>query len=161
MEEKIRAEHLPYEVVNAGVSGDTTAGGLRRIDWLLQRPIDVLVIELGANDGLRGLSVENIKANLQAIIDKAKSKNPSVKIVIAGIQMPPNVGAQYAKQFQDAFSDVASANGATMIPFLLEGVGGQPDLNQADSIHPNARGHKIVADVVWKTLEPLLKGGGA
>jgi acyl-CoA thioesterase-1 len=161
VEEKIRARGLPFEVVNAGVGGDTTAGGLRRIDWLLQREIDVLVLELGGNDGLRGLPVKNIKTNLQAMIDKAKAKNPEVKIVIAGMQMPANLGPQYAEEFRQAFFDVAKANNAAMIPFLLDGVGGSRELNQADQIHPNPRGHEIVADVVWKTLEPLLVEGGS
>lgn len=161
VEQKIEASGLPFEVVNAGLSGDTTAGGLRRIDWLLQRPIDVLFLELGANDGLRGLPVSEIKSNLQAMIDKAKAKNPVVKIVVAGIQMPPNVGAPYAEQFRQVFSEVAKENNAAMIPFLLEGVGGARDLNQPDQIHPNAAGHKIIADVVWKTLEPLLREGGS
>lgn len=161
IEDKVREEKLPYEVVNAGLSGDTTAGGLRRIDWLLQRPIDVLVLELGANDGLRGLPIANIQSNLQAMIDKAKAKNPAVKIVVAGIQMPPNVGADYAEKFREVFYNVAKANNAIMIPFLLEGVGGSRELNQADQIHPNARGHKIIADLVWKTLQPLLEGGKA
>jgi acyl-CoA thioesterase I len=161
IEAKIRKRGLPFEVVNAGLSGDTTAGGLRRIDWLLQREIDVLVLELGANDGLRGLPVRNIKENLQAMIDKAKAKNPGVKIVIAGMRMPPNLGGQYADQFRQAFADVAKENNATMIPFLLEGVGGARELNQPDQIHPNPRGHQVVADIVWKTLEPLLEGGPA
>jgi acyl-CoA thioesterase-1 len=156
VQEKIRARGLPFEVVNAGVGGDTTAGGLRRLDWLLQRKIDVLVLELGGNDGLRGLPVSNIKSNLQAMIDKAKAKNPDVKIVIAGMQMPPNVGAKYAEEFRQVFYDVAKENSATMIPFLLEGVGGLREFNQPDLIHPNPLGHKIVADVVWKTIEPLL-----
>lgn len=155
--EKIRARRLPYEVVNAGVGGDTTAGGLRRLDWLLQRRIDVLVLELGGNDGLRGLAVSNIKSNLQAMIDKVKAKQPNVKIVIAGMQMPPNVGADYAEQFREVFFEVAKANNATIIPFLLEGVGGIRDLNQPDLIHPNPAGHRLVADVIWKTIEPLLK----
>ena len=154
--EKIRERGLPFEVVNAGVGGDTTAGGLRRLDWLLQRKVDVLVLELGGNDGLRGLPVSNIKANLQAMIDKARAKYPDVKIVIAGMQMPPNVGAKYREEFQQVFRDVAKENNATMIPFLLEGVGGLREFNQPDLIHPNPEGHKIVADVVWKTLEPLL-----
>lgn len=154
--EKIRARGLPFEVVNAGVGGDTTAGGLRRLDWLLQRKIDVLVLELGGNDGLRGLPVSNIKANLQAMIDKARAKYPEVKIVVAGMQMPPNVGPKYVEEFRQAFFDVAKENNATMIPFLLEGVGGARELNQPDLIHPNPEGHKIVADVVWKALEPLL-----
>ncbi|MBA2622248.1 MAG: arylesterase [Chthoniobacterales bacterium] len=155
--EKIRAAQLPYEVENAGVSGDTTAGGLRRIDWLLQRKIDVLVVELGANDGLRGLPVTATKANLEAIIEKAKAKNPAVKIVIAGMQMPPNLGADYANSFQRAFGEVAQANDAIIIPFLLEGVGGIRELNQPDLIHPTAAGHRLIADVVWKTLEPVLR----
>jgi acyl-CoA thioesterase-1 len=155
--EKIRAAGLPYQVENAGLSGDTTAGGLRRIDWLLQRKIDVLAIELGGNDGLRGLPVNAIKSNLQAIIDKARAKNPRVKIIIAGMQMPPNVGADYARAFQQVFGEVAQSNNATLIPFLLEGVGGLRELNQADSIHPTAAGHRLIADVVWKTLEPILR----
>lgn len=161
VEEKIRANGLPFEVVNAGLGGDTTAGGLRRIDWLLQREIDVLVLELGGNDGLRGLPVANIKANLQAMIAKARAKNPAVKIVVAGMQMPPNLGGDYAEQFRKVFFEVAQENDAVMIPFLLEGVGGTRELNQADMIHPNPRGHQIVADVVWKTLEPLLRAGGS
>jgi acyl-CoA thioesterase I len=159
VQEKIRERGLPFEVVNAGVGGDTTAGGLRRLDWLLQRRIDVLVLELGGNDGLRGLPVSNIKTNLKAMIDKARAKYPDVKIVIAGMQMPPNVGAKYAEEFRQAFYDVAKENNATMIPFLLEGVGGLREFNQPDLIHPNPEGHRIVADVVWKTLEPLLMEG--
>ncbi|MDQ6859648.1 MAG: arylesterase [Verrucomicrobiota bacterium] len=157
--DKIRAAGLPYQVENAGLSGDTTAGGLRRIDWLLQKKIDVLVIELGGNDGLRGLPVSAVKANIQAIIDKAKAKNAEVKIVIAGMQIPPNLGADYAAQFQRVYGELAQANGAALIPFLLEGVGGLRDLNQADMIHPNASGHRIVADVVWRALEPILRQG--
>ena len=159
IEQKIRERGLPFEVVNAGIGGDTTAGGLRRLDWLLQKNIDVLVLELGANDGLRGLPAANTKANLQAMIDKAKAKNPEVKIVIAGMRMPPNVGAQYEAEFQQVFSDVAKENAAALIPFLLEGVGGRRELNQPDQIHPNPEGHKIVADVVWKTLQPLVSPG--
>jgi acyl-CoA thioesterase-1 len=155
--EKIRAAGLPFEVQNAGLSGDTSAGGLRRIDWLLQRPIDVLVLELGANDGLRGLDLKSMKANLQAIIDKAKAKNPGVKIVLAGMQVPPNLGTEYATGFQRVFTELAHDNNAVLIPFLLEGVGGQRELNQADLIHPNPAGHRIIADLVWRTLEPILR----
>ena len=154
--DKIRERALPFEVVNAGVGGDTTAGGLRRLEWLLQRKIDVLVLELGGNDGLRGLPISNIKSNLQAMIDKAKARHPDIKIVVAGMQMPPNLGAKYAEEFRQAFHDVAKENKAPMIPFLLEGVGGLREFNQPDLIHPNPLGHKIVADLVWKTLEPLL-----
>src|SRR5437763_2600147 len=155
--EKIRAAGLPFDVENAGLSGDTSAGGLRRIDWLLQRRIDVLVLELGANDGLRGLDLKSMKANLQAIIDKTKAKNPQLKIVLAGMQVPPNLGAEYATGFERAYRELASENNAALIPFLLEGVGGHRDLNQPDLIHPTVAGHRIVADLVWRTLEPILR----
>lgn len=155
--EKIRAAGLPFEVENAGLSGDTSAGGLRRVDWLLQRRIDVLVLELGANDGLRGLDLKSMKTNLQTIIDKAKAKNPQVKIVLAGMQVPPNLGADYAAGFHHVFAELSRDNNATLIPFLLEGVGGHRELNQPDLIHPSPAGHRIVADLVWRTLEPLLR----
>ena len=155
--EKIRAAGLPFEVQNAGLSGDTSAGGLRRIDWLLQRPIDLLVLELGANDGLRGQDLKSMKANLQSIIDKTKAKNPGVKIVLAGMQVPPNMGADYANGFARVYAELAKENDATLIPFLLEGVGGNRDLNQPDQIHPSAAGHRVVADLVWRTLEPILR----
>ncbi|HEY2713441.1 MAG TPA: arylesterase [Chthoniobacterales bacterium] len=160
IEEKIREKNLPYEVINAGVSGDTTAGGLARLDWVLQKKIDILVLALGANDGLRGLPVAQLKTNLQAIIDKVKAKNPAVKIVIAGMQMPPNLGGEYASEFRDAFPAIALANNATLVPFLLDGVGGHAELNQADQIHPTAAGHKVVAENVWRALEPLLTKSG-
>jgi acyl-CoA thioesterase-1 len=155
--EKIRAAGLPFQVENAGLSGDTSAGGLRRIDWLLQRPIDLLVLELGANDGLRGLDLKSMKTNLQSIIDKTKAKNPQVKIVLAGMQVPPNLGAEYTAGFQRVFNELARENNATLIPFLLEGVGGHRELNQQDLIHPSPAGHRIIADLVWRTLEPILR----
>lgn len=155
--EKIRAANLPFEVVNAGVSGDTSADGLHRLDWLLQRKMDVLVIALGANDGLRGLPAATLAENLQAMIDKAKNKNPQMRIVIAGMQMPPNLGADYAAKFQSVFAGIAHKNNAILIPFLLDGVGGHRELNQADQIHPTAAGHKIIADTVWRTLQPILR----
>jgi acyl-CoA thioesterase-1 len=161
IEQKIQENHLPYAVVNAGVSGDTTAGGLSRLDWILQRPIDVLVLELGANDGLRGLPIAAMRNNLQAIVDRVKAKNPEVKIVIAGMQIPPNYGADYAANFRAAFAELAAKNHAALIPFLLEGVGGHLDLNQADHIHPTPAGHKIVAENVWRVLEPLLTKSGS
>jgi acyl-CoA thioesterase-1 len=157
IEHKIREANLPYHVENAGVSGDTSAGGLRRIDWLLQRKIDVLVVELGGNDGLRGLPVEAMKSNLRAIIVKVRAKNPDAKILIAGMQIPPNVGLEYAENFRRAFEELATENHATLIPFLLEGVGGIRDLNQADMIHPTAAGHRLIAKTVWRTLEPILR----
>ena len=156
IQEKIRAANLPYEVINAGLSGDTTAGGLSRLDWILQKPVDVLVLELGANDGLRGLPVPAMKTNLQAIIDRVKAKNPKVKIVIAGMEIPPNFGADYTADFHAIFAQLAQTNHAALIPFLLEGVGGHLDLNQPDHIHPTPAGHKIVAENVWRILEPLL-----
>ena len=119
----------------------------------------MLVIELGGNDGLRGLPVKSLKANLQAIIDKAKAKNPTVKIVIAGMQIPPNLGAEYAANFERVYAELARENNAVLIPFLLEGVGGHRDLNQQDMIHPTAAGHRIVAELVWRTLEPILRKG--
>jgi acyl-CoA thioesterase-1 len=155
--EKIRTAGLSFEVENAGLSGDTSAGGLRRIDWLLQRRIDVLVLELGGNDGLRGLDLKSMKANLQAIIDKTKAKNPQVKIVLAGMQVPPNLGADYVAGFERVFAELARENNAALIPFLLEGVGGHRELNQQDLIHPSPAGHRIIADLVWRTLEPILR----
>ncbi len=159
IQEKIRAEKLPFDVINAGISGDTSAGGLARLDWVLQKPIDVLVLALGANDGLRGLPVAQLKSNLQSIIDRVKAKNPTVKIVIAGMEIPPNYGADYAAQFAAVFPELAKQNNAALVPFLLEGVGGHIDLNQPDHMHPTAAGHKIVAENVWRVLEPLLKKG--
>jgi acyl-CoA thioesterase-1 len=155
--EKVRAAGLPFQIENAGLSGDTSAGALRRVDWLLQRPIDLLMIELGGNDGLRGLPVKSLKANLQAIIDKVKGKNPAVKIIIAGMQIPPNLGAEYSADFERIYSELARENNAVLILFLLEGVGGHRDLNQQDMIHPTATGHRIVAELVWRTLEPILR----
>src|SRR5438477_9862785 len=155
--EKIRDAGLPFAVENAGLSGDTSAGGLRRIDWLLQRRIDLLVLELGANDGLRGLDLKSMKINLQTIIDKTKAKNPAVKIVLAGMQVPPNLGAEYATGFERAYRGRASDNNAALIPVLLEGVGGHRDLNQPYLIHPTRAGHRIIADLLWRTLEPILR----
>lgn len=157
--EKVRGAGLPFEVQNAGLSGDTSAGALRRVDWLLQRPIDVLVIELGGNDGLRGLPIKALRANLQQLIDKAKGKNKNLKIVIAGMQIPLNLGAEYAADFARIFAELARENNAALIPFLLQGVGGQRELNQPDLIHPNAAGHRIIADLVWRALEPILRKG--
>ena len=157
IQKKVDAARLNFLVVNAGVSGDTTAGGLRRMDWLLKRRIDVLLLELGGNDGLRGLSVEATRTNLQSIIDRARKANSAVKVVIAGMQMPPNMGEDYNQRFQQVFSDLATTNNTALIPFLLKNVGGNPELNQPDRIHPTAEGHKILAETVWQILEPVLK----
>lgn len=144
------------KIVNAGLSGETSAGGLSRIDWVLRQPIDVFVLELGANDGLRGLPVDQTKKNLQAIIDKVKAKNPAVKVVVVGMMVPPNMGSTYSSQFTAVFPELAKKNKASLMPFLLEGVAGNEKLNQADGIHPNIEGHKIVATNVTKVLMPLL-----
>jgi acyl-CoA thioesterase I len=157
LQNKIDAAGLKHEIVNAGVSGDTTAGGLRRIDWLLRRKIEMLVLELGGNDGLRGISPATTRTNLQTIIDRAKARYPHLKLIIAGMQMPPNMGEEYNTAFRQIFPDLAKANKAALVPFLLEGVGGKTDLNLPDQIHPNPKGHRIVAENVWKILEPLLR----
>jgi acyl-CoA thioesterase-1 len=158
IQQRLRAAGLKDTVINAGLSGDTSAGGLRRIDWLLRRPIDILVLELGGNDGLRGLPVDATRRNLQGIIDKTRAKNPGVRVIVAGMRMPPNFGADYTASFAEVFPALVQANpGAVLIPFLLEGVGGIPQYNQADQIHPTAAGDRIIADLVWKALEPLLK----
>ncbi|HMF50012.1 MAG TPA: arylesterase [Candidatus Saccharimonadales bacterium] len=157
IQNKIDAKRWPFKVINAGQSGDTTAGGLSRMDWLLRNHIDVLVVELGGNDGLRGLPAETTRKNLQAIIERSREKYPDVKIILAGMQVPPNMGRDYAKQFNAIFADIAKKNKAALVPFVLEGVGGVPALNLPDGIHPTAKGHEIVAANVWKVLEPILK----
>jgi acyl-CoA thioesterase-1 len=158
LQKKIDAAGLPYTVSNAGVSGDTTAGGLRRVAWALgQQGADVLVVALGGNDGLRGISPEQTEANLNGIIDKARAKNPDMKIVVAAMQMPDNMGAEFTGKFKEVFPKVAKEKDARLVPFLLEGVGGVEELNQADRIHPTGEGQKKVAENVWKVLEPALK----
>ncbi len=157
VQKKITTAGLPYQLINAGVSGDTTAGGLRRINWLLRQPIDVFLLELGGNDGLRGLSPKETKRNLIGIIDKVRAKNPSVKVVLAGMQMPPNMGKDFTAAFAKIFPEVAKEKDTALIPFLLKGVGGDPKLNLPDLIHPTAEGHDIVAENVWTVLEGVLK----
>ena len=158
VQRRIDSVDLPYKVVNAGVSGETSSGGNARIDWVLQSliPPDVFVLELGANDGLRGIPVAETKKNLQAIIDKVKAKNPNVKIVVAGMMMPPNMGQQYTTAFREIFPELAKNNKAVLIPFLLQGVGGEVKLNQQDGIHPTPEGHEILANNVWEALKDIL-----
>ena len=156
IQQRIDARGWPFKVINAGQSGDTSAGGLSRLDWLLRNRIDILVLELGANDGLRGLPLENTRKNLQAIIDRTRERYPRVKIVIAGMKLPPNWGGDYGRRFESMFVDLAKKNKAALVPFVLEGVGGVRDLNLADAIHPTAKGHEIVAANVWKVLEPIM-----
>jgi acyl-CoA thioesterase-1 len=156
IQKKIDSLSLAYNVINAGVSGETSSGGKTRIDWILREPVDIFVLELGANDGLRGTPLSETKKNLQDIIDKVKAKYPDSKLVFAGMEIPPNMGQAYTTEFRNIYTDLAAKNKMTLIPFLLEGVGGEPALNQADGIHPTAEGHLIVAENVWKQLEKLL-----
>ncbi|MBB6111145.1 acyl-CoA thioesterase-1 [Mucilaginibacter lappiensis] len=156
IKDKIDSLKLPYKVINAGLSGETTAGGNARLDWLLKQKVDVFILELGANDGLRGIPVNETNKNLQSIIDKVKAKYPEVKIVLLGMQVPPNMGADYVNKFKAIFPDLAAKNHTQLVPFLLQGVGGIPALNQADGIHPTAQGAKIVANNVWGVLKGVL-----
>jgi len=157
LQKKVDAAGLNFEVINGGVSGDTSAGGLRRAQWYLRRKLEVLILELGGNDGLRGVAPEATRTNLQAIIDAAKKTYPDIRIVIAGMRMPPNLGREYTDAFEKIFPALARENHAALVPFLLEGVGGKPDLNAPDQIHPTAEGHRVVAENVWKVLRPMLE----
>jgi acyl-CoA thioesterase-1 len=155
--QKIDSAGLKYTVVNAGLSGETTAGGRSRIGWVFSRqPVAVFVLELGGNDGLRGLPLTDTRRNLQAIIDTVRRRSPTTKIVLAGMQIPPNLGQKYAADFRQLYGELARQNRLVLIPFLLEGVGGVRELNQADQIHPTPAGHKIVARNVWKVVQPVL-----
>lgn len=156
LQKKIDRAKLPFVVANAGVSGDTTAGGLRRVAWAMTKGADILVIALGGNDGLRGISPAETKKNLLGIISKARTRNPKIQIFIAGMQMPDNMGPEFTERFKTLFPAVAKESKSTLIPFLIEGVGGDERLNQADGIHPTAEGQKIIAENVWKILQPKL-----
>ncbi len=155
IQEKLDDLDFDFTVMNAGVSGDTSAGGLNRINWLLKRPIDIFVLELGANDGLRGHPVDSTRANLIQILKRVRGESPEAHLVLAGMQVPPSMGPDYAQAFRNVFKDVAQETGAQLIPFILEGVGGIEDLNIADGIHPNREGQTIIAELVWDHLEPL------
>jgi acyl-CoA thioesterase-1 len=157
IQKKIDSAGLSYRVVNAGVSGETSAGALRRVDWLFQEPVAVLVVETGANDGLRGLPPDSLRANIQAIFNRAKRLRPQPKLVLVGMRVPPNYGRPYSQRFQAIYPELARANGAALVPFLLEGVGGIPNLNQPDGVHPTAEGQRRLAETMWRVLEPLLK----
>jgi acyl-CoA thioesterase-1 len=147
--------------VNAGVSGETSAGALRRLDWVLQDAPAILVVETGANDGLRGLDVDTTRANLEALVRRARAAVPGIRIVLAGMEAPPNLGARYTARFRAIFREVAAREHLALIPFLLTGVGGVDSLNQGDGIHPNVAGERIVADNVWRVLGPLVRGRAA
>lgn len=157
IQNRIDSMGLNYTVINGGLSGETSAGGLRRIDWVLQRKVDVMILELGGNDGLRGIELSSTKENLQKIIDKAQVKYPKIKILIAGMQVPPNLGTDYTNEFQTIYPSLAKENSIPLIPMILDKVGGNTNLMQSDQIHPNIEGHKVVAEEIWKALQPLLK----
>jgi acyl-CoA thioesterase-1 len=156
LQEKIDSLNLNYTVVNSGLSGETTAGGKSRIDWVLNQDIAFFLLELGANDGLRGVPLSETRANLQSIINTVKEKSPSTKIILAGMQLPPNMGQEYTTEFRELYVQIAEANNLTFIPFILKDVAGIAALNQSDGIHPTVQGHQIVAQTVWKMLEPML-----
>lgn len=147
---------MDYKVVNAGLSGETTSGGLSRLDWVLNQKVDVFVLELGANDGLRGIELKQTKQNLQAIIDLVLTKNTDCKIILAGMQIPPNMGQSYTAEFKNIWTDLSQKNDLKLIPFLLDGVGGVPMLNQSDGIHPTKEGHQILAKNVWEVLKDVI-----
>lgn len=156
IQERLDSLNYDYKVINAGLSGETSAGGLSRIDWVLKTPVDIFVLELGGNDGLRGISLDETEKNLSAILEKVKASNPQVKIIVAGMQIPPNMGQEYTDRFKSIFPALAQQHNTQHIPFILEGVGGIPELNLPDGIHPTPEGHKIVAENVWTVLEPII-----
>ena len=156
LQQKIDSLGLNYTVINSGVSGETTAGGRSRIDWVIKQKVDLFLLELGANDGLRGVALSETRANLQAIIDVVKEKSPQTTIILAGMELPPNMGQDYTTEFRQLYADLAEKNDLEFIPFILKDVGGIASLNQGDGIHPNVEGHKILANTVWETLEPLV-----
>jgi acyl-CoA thioesterase I len=156
VQQKIDSLGLAYRVVNSGLSGETSAGGLRRIDWVLQQNVDVFVLELGGNDGLRGIDPASTKENLRGIINRVQAKYPDAIIILTGMESPPNMGESYTSRFRSIYADLADENDVIFLPFILEGVAGDPDLNLPDGIHPTAEGHRILARNVWGVLEPVL-----
>ena len=156
LQDKIDSLGLNYTVVNSGLSGETTAGGKSRISWVLKQDVDIFILELGANDGLRGVALSETKSNLQSIIDRVSDKSPDTRIVLAGMQLPPNMGQDYTAEFRQLFADLANENSIEFIPFILKDVGGIEELNQNDGIHPNVEGHQIVAENVWEVLKPMI-----
>lgn len=157
IQQRIDSLNWNFKAVNAGLSGETSAGGLRRVDWMLRQDFKVFVLELGGNDGLRGIDLESTKENLKSIIEKVRAKKPDAEIILTGMQVPPNLGPEYTEQFKSMYPEIAKEKNVTLIPFLLEEVGGNPELNQADGIHPTAKGHRIIAETVWETLKPILQ----
>jgi acyl-CoA thioesterase-1 len=157
LQARVDAAGFSYRVINAGVSGETSAGAVRRMDWLLRQKVAVLVLETGANDGLRGQDPESTRANIQAVFDRAQQQQPPPRLVLAGMSALPNYGPEYAREFRALYPELARRNAATLVPFILEGVAGVPALNQADGIHPTAAGQEQVAENVWRVLQPLLR----
>jgi acyl-CoA thioesterase I len=157
LQQKIDSAGLPFEIVNAGVSGETSAGALRRTDWLLRQPIDVLVLETGANDGLRALNIDSTKANIQSIISRVLAAKPAARILLVQMEAPPNLGTRYTTAFRKMYPDLARENDVVLLPFLLEGVAGERAFNQGDGIHPNEEGSRMVADHLWPALERELR----
>jgi acyl-CoA thioesterase-1 len=157
IQQKLDSAGYPMRVINAGLSGETSAGGLRRLEWSLQSPVDILVLELGANDGLRGQSVDALRANLDTIMTRTRRRYPDAGIVLAGMEAPPNLGAEYTAGFRQTFADLAQKHNAALIPFLLDGVAADPALNQEDRIHPNVDGHRRIAQTVWRVLQPMVQ----
>jgi len=160
IQQRLDSVGLNYKVINSGLSGETTSGGLNRLDWVLNQPVDIFVLELGANDGLRGIPISESMNNLQAMIDMVKDKNPETHIILAGMQIPPNMGADYTTQFRAMYPALAESNNILLIPFLLEGVAGVPALNLEDGIHPTAEGQKIVTENVWEVLKTIVLPNG-
>jgi acyl-CoA thioesterase I len=158
IDRKLDSLRLPYDAVNAGVSGETSAGLLRRIDWLLREPFDVVVLETGANDGLRGAPVATVRANIQQIVDRIKSSRPNAAILLVQMEALPNLGEKYTSEFRAMFPELARRNGLVLLPFLLDGVSGHRQLNQPDGIHPNMAGERIVAENMWRALLPIVEG---
>lgn len=156
LQEKIDRLGWNFQVINAGLSGETTSGGLRRLDWFLKRKIDVLILALGGNDALRGIALDSTEKNLDEIMTRTQTRYPGVKIILSGMLIPPNWGTDYPNKFRAIFPEIAKKHKAQLIPFLLEGVGGKPQLNFPDGIHPTAEGHQIVSENVWKVLKPIL-----
>lgn len=156
IQNKIDSLGLNHTVINAGLSGETTAGGARRVDWILQQEVDIFLLGLGGNDGLRGIDPSNTKENLITIIEKVRENDPDIDVILAGMEAPPNLGQQYTSEFRSVFSEVASEKDVMFMPFLLEDVAGIEELNQPDGIHPTAEGQQIIADHIWTYIEPLL-----
>lgn len=156
IQQRLDSLGMDYTVINSGLSGETTSGGLNRIKWVLNQKVDVFVLELGANDGLRGIPLDQTQSNLQAIIEEVKNKNPDTQIILAGMQIPPNMGPEYTTEFRQLFPELADKNDIPLIPFLLDGVAGIPEMNLEDGIHPTPEGHKIVTENVWNVLKEVV-----